>query len=278
MGFFHTHANARRKKNFIHTVEHDGKVLVAEHSKAQAFLQFFDEVLGMPPSKSCSVNFQSLGLPHVNLLRSGDRFTEEEVWAIISSLPPDKASRPDGFTVQFLQVVCPIIHSEIMAAFNALWHLDTRNLHNINDSLLVMFPKSTMASSVKDYHPISLIHIIGKLLSKVLANRLAPRLGELVQAIQSVFIKGRVIQDNFKMIQLMTKLLHAQKKPNVLLKVNIAPAFDSVAWSFLLEILQHLGFSSHWCDWISALLSSPNTKVLLNGMLGDRICHAQGLR
>jgi hypothetical protein len=93
-----------------------------------------------------------------------------------------------------------------------------------------------------------------------------------------VFIKGRVIQDNFKMIQLTTKLLHAQKKPNVLLKVDIAPAFDSVAWSFLLEILQHLGFSSHWRDWISALLSSPNTKVLLNGMPGDRICHAQGLR
>jgi hypothetical protein len=121
-------------------------------------------------------------------------------WNVISSLPPDKAPGSDGFTVRFLQVTWPIIHPEIMAAFDALWHMDTRNLHNINDALLVLLPKSVVASSMKDYRPISLIHIIWQLLSKILANRLTPRVGELVQANQSAFIKGRVIQDNFKMV------------------------------------------------------------------------------
>jgi hypothetical protein len=110
-----------------------------------------------------------------------------------------------------------------------------------------------------------------------LANILAPRLGELVQANQSAFIKGRLIQDNFKMVQLSTRLLHARKKVNLLLKVDIAHAFDSVAWSFLLELLECLGFSSHWRDWISALLSSARTKVLLNETPDERICHAHGL-
>jgi hypothetical protein len=64
---------------------------------------------------------------------------------------------------------------------------------------------------MKDYRPISLIHVISKLISKVLSNRLAPWLGELVQTNQSAFIKGSVIQDNFKMVQLTTKLLHMQK-------------------------------------------------------------------
>jgi hypothetical protein len=55
----------------------------------------------------------------------------------------------------------------------------------------------------------------------------------------------------------------------VLLKVDIVRAFDTIAWPFILEILQHMGFSSKWLDWTSALLSLGSTQVLLNGTLGS---------
>jgi hypothetical protein len=65
--------------------------------------------------------------------------------------------------------------------FNAFWHLDTQHFHGVNGDLMVLLPKTAKASSIKDYHPISLIHIVGKLFSKVFANnRLAPKLAELV--------------------------------------------------------------------------------------------------
>jgi hypothetical protein len=67
-----------------------------------------------------------------------------------------------------------------MLAFDALWHLDMRDMHCINDALLVLLPKTTKARVVKDYRPISLIHSFGKLMSKVLANQLASRIGEMV--------------------------------------------------------------------------------------------------
>jgi hypothetical protein len=38
-----------------------------------------------------------------------------------------------------------------------------------------------------------------------------------------------------------------------------------------------MGFSRRWINWISILLSTANTKILLNGHPG-RICHARGLR
>jgi hypothetical protein len=50
----------------------------------------------------------------------------------------------------------------------------------VNVALMVLLPKTAEASSIKDYRPISLIHIMGKLFSKVLANILAPKLAELV--------------------------------------------------------------------------------------------------
>jgi uncharacterized membrane protein len=64
----------------------------------------------------------------------------------------------------------------------------------------------------------------------------------------------------------------------MLLKVDLAKAFDIVAWPFLLEVLEHIGFPQRWRDWIPAMLGMASTKVLVNGRPRHRICHARGLR
>uniref|UniRef100_A0A8R7TJZ6 Reverse transcriptase domain-containing protein n=1 Tax=Triticum urartu TaxID=4572 RepID=A0A8R7TJZ6_TRIUA len=64
----------------------------------------------------------------------------------------------------------------------------------------------------------------------------------------------------------------------MLLKLDIARAFDSVSWPFLLQLLQHLGFGPRWREWISMLLSTASTRVLINGHPGPPIDHAHGLR
>jgi hypothetical protein len=143
--------------------------------------------------------------------------------------------------------------------------------------MLTLLPKTAEASKVTDYHPISLIHILGKLLSKVHVNRLTPRLGNLVHINQSAFIKGRFIQDSFRLVQSSAKLLHSRKCASLLLKIDIAKAFDSMVWPFLLKILGHLGFPKTWRDWISCLLSTSSTRILMNGKPYQKILHARGL-
>jgi hypothetical protein len=158
-----------------------------------------------------------------------ERFTEAEVWDVIKALPPDKAHGLDGFTARFLQAAWDIIRPDIMMDFDAFWWLDVRNLHNVNEALMTLLPKNPDAAEIKDYNPISLIHSIGKLISNILANRLAPRLNEVVHQSQSVFIKGLYIQDNFKFVQASAKLLHVRRKPSLMIKLDIARAFDSIA-------------------------------------------------
>jgi hypothetical protein len=93
-----------------------------------------------------------------------------------------------------------------------------------------------------------------------------------------VFIKGCSIHKSFRFVHSSARLLHVKKKPAVLLKVDLAKAFDSVAWSFLMEIFEHLGFSAAWCEWVANMLRSSSTQVLMNGQVGRRICHGRGLR
>jgi hypothetical protein len=76
-----------------------------------------------------------------NLFELSERFTEEEVYYIIRSLPPDKAPGPDGFTVCFLQVAWAMIKLEVMQAFDVFWHMDVRKFHVINEAIMVLLQK-----------------------------------------------------------------------------------------------------------------------------------------
>jgi hypothetical protein len=89
-------------------------------------------------------------------------------------------------------------------------------------------------------------------------------MGCLVMPNQSAVIHGRAI--------------HARKSSSVLLKVDITKAFNTVGWALLIEILRHMGFSQRWTNWISILLSTASTRILLIGNPGHRIAHSRGLR
>jgi hypothetical protein len=226
--FFHVHASKRSKSKFIRSLDHSGRVLVDGGDKANAAFDFFNEVLGTPMHQQHDINLQPLQLPRLDLVDLGNHFTEAEVLDVIRSLPPDKTLGPDGFTACFLQSSWGIIRADLMAAFDAFWRMDMRNFHSINDALLVLLPKSSEVAGLKNYRPISLIHLLGKLFSKVLATRLTPKLSSLVHPAQSAFIKGHCIQDNFKVVQATVTMLHSKRIPIVFLKVDISRAFDSV--------------------------------------------------
>lgn len=238
---------------------------------------YYRDIIGTPFQRSHAIHLDDL-LPRLNLLGIDACFSEDKIWATIRELPNDRALGPDGFTALFYKVAWGVIKHDIINAFNALWSLDARSFNLVNDALMVLLQKREHPVTLKDYRPISLMHSFSKLFTKCLARRLAPRLGEIVAPNQSAFIRGHAIHDNFRSVQLACRYLHSKKFPAVLLKVDIAKAFNSVAWLFLLEILEHIGFPRQWRNWISIMLSTTSTKVLLNGRPGKRITRARGLR
>ena len=149
-----------------------------------------------------------------------------------------------------------IIKTDIVAAILQLVELHGDCVGLINSANIILLPKKADATRIGDYRPISLIHSISKIFSKLLANRLAPLLPTLVSKSQSAFVKKWCIHDNFLHVQNLVKLLHRTSTPGLFLKLDISKAFDSVGWAYLLEVLEQLGFSQHWWDWICMTLAS----------------------
>jgi hypothetical protein len=76
-----------------------------------------------------------------------------------------------------------------MQAINYFYQQHEQHFSLLNSAHVVLLPKKADAKCVADYRPISLTHSIAKLISKLLASRLAPELHSLVSRAQSASIK-----------------------------------------------------------------------------------------
>ena len=89
-------------------------------------------------------------------------------------MPSDKALGPDDFTGIFFKECWDIIKVDVLEAFHQLHAMNGAEFKFLNSVNIMLIPKKLDAKSVGDYRPISLIHSIAKIFSKLLANRLAP--------------------------------------------------------------------------------------------------------
>jgi mannosylglycoprotein endo-beta-mannosidase len=149
--------------------------------------------------------------------------------------PKEKGPGPDGYTWVFYRACWDIICWDLMAALHQIYHLRGQQWQLLNSANVTLLPKKDEPTNAADYRPISLIHSVAKLLSKIMANRLAPHLPALVLPCQSAFIKGRSIQDNFQFVQGAVNHFHKAKTPMLFLKLDVAKAFDIVRWESYLS-------------------------------------------
>ena len=244
----------------------------------EAFTSHFTEAFSSPPDRAFSLCMEDLDLPRLDLSQLDAAFTEEEVLAAIKYMPSDRAPGPDGFTGSFFKACWPSIKNDIMAVFQAVHSGRAHGFEKINNAFVILLPKKMDDAEVRDFRPISLVHSVAKLIAKVMSLRLPPVLPTLVTTNQCAFIRGRSILDNYTLVQQLAKSFHAAKAPTVLLKLDIARAFDTVSWSFLIELMQFLGFGHVWINLVCLLLSSASTRILVNGNPGEDIYHHRGVR
>jgi hypothetical protein len=195
----------------------------------------FQGHLGSVPPRTDDINWAELGYqPHDFFDLEAD-FNDEEIKRAIFSLPSIKALGPDGFIGAFFKACWETIKHDIFDAIRLMALGGGAYMNLINTANIILIPKKPDALSVSNYRPISLIHNLSKIFSKLLANRLAPILGILISKNQSV-IKTRCIHDNFLYVQNIVTELHSSKTPSLFIKLDISkaliPSTGLIFWRF----------------------------------------------
>lgn len=99
----------------------------------------------------------------------------------------------------------------------------------------MMIPEIDAPSNVKDFRAISIINIVPKIISKLLATRIAKFMSELVSINKIVFVKGRQISENFVATREILPHISKGKWMAVFFKICFAKAFDSINWNFFVQ-------------------------------------------
>nr|GFB83274.1 RNA-directed DNA polymerase, eukaryota [Tanacetum cinerariifolium] len=218
--FFHGIIIKRRSQLAIRGVFVNGDWHTEPSLVKDTFLDHFYNRFKQPSSARFKLSLPfSSRLSSDQVLDLDRNISSDEIRAAVWDCGENKSPGPDGYTFEF---------------FRRSWNV-------IVDAKLVT-----------DFRPISLIGSVYKVVTKILANRLATVISDLVSNTQSAFVAKRQILDGPFILNEVLSWCKRKRKQALVFKVNYAKAYDSVRWDFLLDIIHAFGFGSRWCMWIRA--------------------------
>ncbi|GJT75071.1 RNA-directed DNA polymerase, eukaryota [Tanacetum coccineum] len=189
----------------------------------------------------------------------------------------NKSPGPDGFSFEFFRKYWSFIGPDFCCAVEHFFEHGSFS-KGCNSSFIALIPKVSDAKFVSDFRPISLIGCVYKVVTKILANRLASIISDLVSDTQSAFVAKRNILDGPFILNELLSWCKKSKKQAMFFKVDFAKAYDSVRWDYLLDVLHAFGFGPKWCRWIRGTFSSAKASVLVNGSPTSEFSFWRGLK
>ncbi|KAK2429733.1 hypothetical protein QL285_028147 [Trifolium repens] len=279
--YFHRIAKIKSSTKSI-TSLHDGEQVITDsHEIAEHVINYYKNLFCSNTVLQESLLAEEVIPNHVTpeinsimtMLPSSD-----EIKAAVFALNKDSAPGPDGFGAFFFQHYWEIVKVDVINAvmefFSTSWILP-----GFNSNIIALIPKSPDASSITQYRPIAMANFKFKIITKIIADRLASILPNLVSEEQKGFIKDRDIKDCLCIASEAANLIHNKAHGgNLALKIDITKAFDTLDWSFLLKVLKTFGFNDTFCNWIHATLQSAFLSISINGKSHGYFNCSRGVR
>ena len=252
--FFHALIKRNRHSRFIDAIRlEDGHNTSSQDEIALAFVNHFRNLFStheLTQTPSISICNRGPKVPTDCFAALLCPTSKQEVWNVIFVMDNNKAHGPDGFNVLFFKKAWNIIGDDIFAAVNEFFTTG-KILKQLNHAIIALIPKHDQASQVNHFRPISCCNLLYKMVSKILAHRIAPVLETIIGETQTAFIKNRKMMDNIFLVQeILRKYARKRSSPRCLLKIDLHKAYDSISWEFLDWMLKSIGFLAQFCIWI----------------------------
>ncbi|CAL1383579.1 unnamed protein product [Linum trigynum] len=194
--YFHTVTRTRRKKFFVSGLFNDsGDWVTEEKGKAEVAVDFY-QLLFTSESQVHNMNKRVVDLPiasNVTPEMNATLTTEvspAEIRKTIFAMGSKQALGSDGFTGKFFKAYWGIVGESVMVAVGSFF-ATSRMLRSFNHTWLTLIPKVDQVESMRQLRPISLCQFIYKVITKIMAERLAQILPLIVSDGQNAFIRER---------------------------------------------------------------------------------------
>ena len=191
--------------------------------------------------------------------------TEEDVKNKLDKLKVGKSPGPDEIHPKFLYE----LRNELVRPLTKLFTLSLNSgiiPQEWKDAVVTPLFKKGNKSNVKNYRPVSLTSIVGKILESIMKDHIVEHLDKfhLIRSSQHGFTKGRSCLSNLlEFFEEVTKEVDCGN-PVDLVYLDFAKAFDKVPHRRLFKKLESCGIEGSVLNWIKNWLSNRRQCVVVN--------------
>jgi len=176
-------------------------------------------------------------------------FSSDEVKLVVWDCNNYKSLGPNGITFGFIKEFWSELKDDFMR-FLTEFHRNGKLTKGVNSTFIALIPKADSPQRLNEFHHISLVRCMYKVLAKVLANRLRAVIGSVISDTQSAFVKGKHILDGILITNEAVDEAHRHKNEMLLFKVNFEKAYDSMDLQYLESVMVKMNFLTLWRKWI----------------------------
>ena len=202
---------------------------------------------------------------------------EQELRAALQGMQARRAPGIDGLTVEFFKAFWDIFKNDLLDVFNeslASGSMPT----SCRRAVITLLPKKGNLQSIKNWHPVSLLCVDYKLLSKLFASRLGMAMEHLIHRDQTYCVSGRSMVDNVHLIRNVLDVSNSLGCNTGLISLDQEKAFDRVEHNFLWKVMEKFGFSAGFIAKIKVMYSDVESVLKINGSLCAPFRVCRGVR
>ena len=192
--------------------------------------------------------------------------TSDMVEQAIKKLRPTSAAGPDGIGPQLLTRLKRVLSPALATIFNTSLCEGQVPEDWKRANVTPIFKKGSKADP-GNYRPVSLTSVCGKLLERIIKDRVVHHLleNDLILPSQHGFMPNKSCVTNLlEFLETVTSAVD-DGSPFDIIFLDFAKAFDKVPTAPLLAKLQAMGIGGQLLSWISEWLSNRQQRVVLNG-------------
>ncbi|KAF7761993.1 hypothetical protein Agabi119p4_9985 [Agaricus bisporus var. burnettii] len=207
--------------------------------------------------------------------REWNTFSQHELRQALSKCAKNTAPGPDHITWNVLKHITKT-RTKIVKFFVMIANASIEQEHwpqHFKSSVSVIIPKPSKPSydRAKAFRPIVLLNTLGKLIEKMIANRLQFESLEhqVIHSCQTGGICQRSTEDAATVLAHHVRAGWSKKKETSVLAFDIAQFFPSLNHNVLVKVLEHSGFNSKVVSFFSDYLVNRKTKYKINNDVSE---------
>ena len=201
----------------------------------------------------------------------------DECYETLKTFKPRKSPGNDGITSEFYKKFWPVFGKFLLNSFNESFDKGELSVSQ-RQAVITLLDKNKDRTLLKCWRPISLLNVDYKIVSKTLARRLVDVLPNIVHNNQVGYVKGRYIGQNIRTAIDILQYTKLENKSGILISVDFEKAFDSVEWSFMIEVLKKFNFGEIFLKWIKLFYKNAESCTINNGLTSGYFQLSRGVR